>query len=407
MPPKLPCFVQVGDARRRLELDWSADLQDIKYRVSELTKVLPWDLELAYSNDTMKRSDRCFITDEAELKAMMREAEVYYKQEIDTLRDARLRVAQAKRRRHNYIPKTTKSRINDLNTTFYNMKTPTDKHTESKGKGKNTEDGTTKAKSRAEQRIQLRQEIKSKTCEDCETVCVEVPAAGTSRSKKHVILEDEDIDLWVDLAVQARATTDKPPPALLLKLSDKPSRGRGREAGPSNHHTHPNTAGRHSPDHPPPPTYPNPHHYPFSSPAQHGLPPYSGFPYAMPSFAPPFGLSFPYPTAYPPFYSPMSMPSGPYAATPGVSNSPWLADWLPSLDAGERGRHGDNFGALLPGFTAARIFCVSQLRNHTEEDLQRMTFYTKTGSEYHITPPTAARLLEFVQADAPIIDPPY
>ncbi|KAG8757425.1 hypothetical protein FRC12_010313 [Ceratobasidium sp. 428] len=77
VPPKLPCFVQVGDARRRLELDWAADLQDVKYRVSDLTKVLPWDLELAYSNDTMKRSDRCFITDEAELQAMMREADEY------------------------------------------------------------------------------------------------------------------------------------------------------------------------------------------------------------------------------------------------------------------------------------------------------------------------------------------
>ncbi|KAG8757426.1 hypothetical protein FRC12_010314 [Ceratobasidium sp. 428] len=292
------------------------------------------------------------------------------------------------------------------------MKSPADKHTESKGKGKNAEDGATKAKSRAEQRAELREKIESKACVDCKAVCVEVPAAGTSGSRKHVILKDEDIDLWVDLAVQARATTTNPPPALLLKLSDKASRSqKQKEAGPSNPHTPPNIAGRHSPDHHPTfSTYPNPHHYPFGSPAQHALPPYSGFPYGMAPLAPPFagpGFSFPYPPAYPSFYPPMPTSSNPYAATPSVTNSPWLADWLPSLDVGERGRHGDNFGALVPGFAAARIFRVSQLRNHTEEELQRITFYTKTGSEYHLTPPTTARLMEFVHADAPLVDPPY
>ncbi|KAG8795207.1 hypothetical protein FRC12_017119 [Ceratobasidium sp. 428] len=108
--------------------------------------------------------------------------------------------------------------------------------------------------------------------------------------------------------------------------------------------------------------------------------------------------------SYPPFYPPMSMSSGPYAATPGVTNSPWLANWLPSLDVGKRGHHGNNFGALVPRFSAARIFRVSQLQNHTEEELRRMAFYTSTGSEYYLTPPTTALLFQFVQAYAPLVD---
>ncbi|KAG8724381.1 hypothetical protein FRC09_019337, partial [Ceratobasidium sp. 395] len=53
------------------------------------------------------------------------------------------------------------------------------------------------AKSRAEQRVELRKEIESKVCEDCEVVSCEVPAAGTSVSRKHVILNDEDISLGI------------------------------------------------------------------------------------------------------------------------------------------------------------------------------------------------------------------
>ncbi|KAG9118611.1 hypothetical protein FRC07_006800 [Ceratobasidium sp. 392] len=404
-PPNLQCFVQVGDARKRLELGWDANFQDVEYQVSNITKIPTWQLEMAYSNDTMKRNDRCFITNEAELKAMLHEADVYYRQEIDALRNARVRVAQAKRRRRGYIPKTTKTRINELNTTFYNMKSPTEKPSESKAKGKSAEDGPTKAKSRAEQRAQLRQEITAKLCNDCEAVCVEVPAAGTSGSKKHVTLGEEDIDLWADLAVRGTATTANPPPALLLKLADKPPHSRKqKEGGPSNSHAHPNTIERHSPF----PTHPNPSHYPFSNFPHPSQPsPFSSFPYGMPPFVPQFGLPFSYPPSYPPYFPPMSIPPGSYSGSPGVANSPWLADWLPSLDIGERGRFGDGFGALVPGFAAARIFRVSQLRNHTEEDLQHMTFYTKTGSEYHLSAPAAARLVGFIQADAPLIDPPH
>ncbi|KAG9096012.1 hypothetical protein FS749_009275 [Ceratobasidium sp. UAMH 11750] len=383
-PAKLPCFVQAEGGLKRLELDWHADFEDLQLR----------------------RGERHFVTDEREFKTMMGEAEEYFEKQIFDLRNASIRDARARKRRRDYVPKAAKS-IPDFNLKLYNASIASDKAPVAKGKGKSAGDEAGKIESLGQRRARLRAAIEQNLCSECGVVCVVVPTANGE--PEHKALNSGDIDVWADHASRGQATTTNPPPSLVLSLTDKPPRSRKLE-DPSKP-TNPNTTRRYS-SHPPPfPAYGYP--YPGSYPRFYGaapyygpLPPYSGFQYGMPSFAPPFGTNIPHPGSYLPFHPPPTA-AGRHLGGPGTPGSPWLADWLPPLDIGERGRYGDGFGTLVSGFAAVQIFRLSHLQNYTEEELRNIMFYTKTGSQFHLSSPTAARLVQFVKADLPFLDPPH
>jgi hypothetical protein len=197
----------------------------------------------------------------------------------------------------------------------------------------------------------------------------------------------------------------------VLSLTDAPARRKKKQESEDktstshtigDHTTRPNSATHL--EYPPFATYPPPAPYPttqFYNPF-----PYYGPPPSFPGFPNPFAPYGPHPGAYPPHYPPPSASIGPDYGPLSQAKSPWLADWLPSLDVGERGRHGDYFASLVTGFAAVHAFRVLHLQKYTEQDLQQLTFYTKTGSEFHVTSATAARLIQFVKADLPFVDPP-
>lgn len=94
----------------------------------------------------------------------------------------------------------------------------------------------------------------------------------------------------------------------------------------------------------------------------------------------------------------------PYPNPAASRISPWLSDWLPSLDLGERGQFGDRFGSLVSGFAALFLVQVSHLRDYNADDFQQISFFSPQGSVFHISPATAARLVAYVHADLPLLD---
>ncbi|KAG8770830.1 hypothetical protein FRC12_004024 [Ceratobasidium sp. 428] len=411
-PAELPCFVQAEGGMKRFGLAWHADFQDLKYRISSLIRVSEWTLSLVYSNVTMKRSERFFVTDNKEFKAMMDEAAEYYNKQIDAIRAERVKKAitsqNARKRKRVHAPQSSKS-ITDLNLTFYNTSVAPEGKTGVKETAKESKATEGKPESQMARRIRMRGEIVEKhMCKDsCEGVCVIVPSAkGMAEHKK---LQPDHIDLWADAASRSLCTTDNPPPSLVLSLTDKPPHTRdGKQAEPprdTQPAAHPNNANaptqplfNHYPPQPLPGTAYPPHAFPSHYPPPYSYPPlfYSGH------FGPAPTYPAPYHPAYPP---PPAFPQNPYPNTSPTPSTPWLTDWLPSLDLGERGRFGDRFGDLVSGFAVAHIFRLSELAGYAEHDLQKLTFYTKTGSDFHLPLPTASRLVQYVKADIPFLDP--
>lgn len=77
-----------------------------------------------------------------------------------------------------------------------------------------------------------------------------------------------------------------------------------------------------------------------------------------------------------------------------------LSEWLPRCDQGERGESNDNFAGLLPGFTAEKIYRLSDLKDWSEENFLAMEFPTTPGGPtFRMARGTAIRLRQYVAAD--------
>jgi hypothetical protein len=77
-----------------------------------------------------------------------------------------------------------------------------------------------------------------------------------------------------------------------------------------------------------------------------------------------------------------------------------LSNWLPLCDQGERGESNDNFSGLVAGFTAEKIYRLSDLRGKTEEDFLAMSFPSAKGRPpFHMPQGTAIRLKQYVATD--------
>lgn len=125
--------------------------------------------------------------------------------------------------------------------------------------------------------------------------------------------------------------------------------------------------------------------------------------------APPMPGPFsPYLPAYPTMPYHHLPPSTPYYPRPQnrrVSPSRFLSDWLPSLDHGERGCFGDQFGLLVSGFADVAIVRLSHLRDYTPYELTQISFYTPDGMPHRLEIEAARRLMAYVHEDQPLIDP--
>ncbi|KDN39369.1 hypothetical protein RSAG8_08886, partial [Rhizoctonia solani AG-8 WAC10335] len=268
--------------------------------------------------------------------------------------------------------------------------------------------------------LRIRSELEKKDCGECKQPCVLVPSA--EGKPVHKPLSDSHLDLWADHVARGLCTTQRPPPALVLSLTDAQPRTRNRNQGALTTTDKPNS---HSTGPTPNPTYPSASSNGFLVPPQY--PPY---PHTLGLMPPPPGYP---PLFYPPLYgmpptyhpnslynTPFGMHPSPYAhnyspypysyqdlsfATPGPTQarpratSPWLSDWLPRLDAGERGNFGDNFGALASGFAAVGILELAHLCDFTEDDIQQIAFLTPVGSVFYISSTAASQLIQYVRED--------
>lgn len=113
---------------------------------------------------------------------------------------------------------------------------------------------------------------------------------------------------------------------------------------------------------------------------------------------PPYGYYHGYPGAYgyPP---PQAPPFG--HAPPQVTGQTLLSEWLPLCDQGERGRNHDNFVGLIAGFSAAKIYRLSDLQNKSHQYLtQEIEFPTTPGAPpFQMAEGTATRLRQYLKAD--------
>ena len=93
---------------------------------------------------------------------------------------------------------------------------------------------------------------------------------------------------------------------------------------------------------PPPVYYPPPHMPPPPPPQLYGY--YHGYPG-------PYG------------YQPPPVPPYGVHPLPQVTGRTLLSEWLPLCDQGEQGRNQDNFTGLITGFSAVKIYRLSNLQN--------------------------------------------
>ncbi|KAG9081248.1 hypothetical protein FS749_007805 [Ceratobasidium sp. UAMH 11750] len=310
-----------------------------------------------------------------------------------------------------YVLKALKH-ILDLNLTVYNKTTTVEKAEGSKGKGKDE----AKPEGLMVRVAHAHDEIKKKLCHECNAMCLIVPQANLQ--PLHKPLKPEHIDLWADHVL---CTISQPLPSLVPSLADAPPRGcNQKDKAPSINHNPP----KHKPSGPPSlPTNlirPNPpfpgSQYPIYQPQTLFNPSSS---YIPQYFAPPnpyqmipgFGqnpmLQLGYGT-FPPYPPPTALVppyNTPHPNFTVARPSCWLSDWPPSLDAGEHGRFGDQFGSLVSGFTTLNIVRLSHLRDYTAHDIEQISFFSPEGSAFRIPPPTAAWPMAYVHEDLPLYDP--
>lgn len=93
-------------------------------------------------------------------------------------------------------------------------------------------------------------------------------------------------------------------------------------------------------------------------------------------------------------------PSGSSYGAPPAGARTLLSEWLLRCDQGERGESNDNFTGLLAGFTAEKIYRLSDLKDWSEENFLAMEFPTTPGGPtFRMARGTAIRLRQYVAAD--------
>ncbi|KEP45088.1 hypothetical protein V565_320290 [Rhizoctonia solani 123E] len=429
VPTILKARIQLPRGTRQLDFSRHSSFHTFKHEVADKFGLPTKDLELTYSTREMKRNDRRFLLTNTEFADMVEEVVRYFKQQIEAIRSERLKdaaaVHNARGRGRVHIPKAPRE-IPDPELTIYNLSPTEDTGRGSKIKEKDSTGKEPKLPSLSARVENARDRIENNPCKECGVPCCIV--YGPDAKPKHVRLLPQHIDLWADQFARGLCTLSTPPPSLKLRLLDaasvkKHGRAESEEPMPLVKRPKPTSPpsnvdqGHTGPSYP---IYPPPVPYPSM-----GVPlPYSNHPspYFVPSgpyptFLPtmpyagamgPFPPYQPVPPGYPPSF-PSSFPSGPdythRQRQRGAPGSPWLSDWLPSLDYGERGRFEDQFGLLVSGFAAIYIVCLSHLRDYSAEDLTRISFFLPNGSPHHLGLGAARRLVTYAREDQPLIDP--
>ncbi|KAG8739773.1 hypothetical protein FRC12_016205 [Ceratobasidium sp. 428] len=428
VPQTFPCFVQAKEGLKQHELHPDIGFDFFCFQISKVTGVPLNDLLLTYSMSTMKRGEQRLLTNENEFWHMMDEINEHYNSQITTICSQRLKEAAAahnaslKGRAH--APKAPKP-IPPLNLTFYN-KTATEKLSgkkQSKAKEVETKpvvESLTIRMSRA------RDEIQKKGCDKCGKTCVLIPQANGQ--PRHRPLESQHIDLWAEHVARGLCTLSCPPDLLVVALADAKATHHLKAEKPSSDRPtdpRPTSPLKTSPTHNPAQSrLPYPVYQPQQSFAPSFTSPFPSLLGSSPTYAPPyFNMQTPFPittgygpptipfghNAFPTYPHSLGLSPPPYqpsfGATAPAAASPWLSDWLPSLDSGRCGIFGDRFGALVSGFSALYITRVSHLHDYTAADLQQISFFSPDGSTFHISLDTATCLLAYAHKDMPFVDP--
>ncbi|CAE6436490.1 unnamed protein product, partial [Rhizoctonia solani] len=267
-------------------------------------------------------------------------------------------------------------------------------HQEKKSKSESEEGKAAPWKDLAKQIIEYEKELTARKCNVCGKSCILIPVPG--QPPIHKELTQADIKFWAQLAAKSpEVSLTSPPPQLQLQHSDNhPPRRKTKVpatndptpgAGPSNH----GGSTQVPPLHPGPAIPPLNAYHPYYPPGPPAPPP---MPYGY--FG---GYAGPY-AGYPPAYP------GAFGHPPpmgGGSNMP-LSEWLSRCDHGQRGENHDNFSGLVGGFTAKNLYSLSDLRGKSEVYFLSIDFPTTPGGPtFRIHPNTAARLVQYVNADLP------
>ncbi|KAG8706300.1 hypothetical protein FRC11_008350 [Ceratobasidium sp. 423] len=246
----------------------------------------------------------------------------------------------------------------------------------------------------ANQIMEYETRLTARKCDVCGKSCIIIPVPGLPPIHKE--LTKADIKLWAQLAAKSpEVSLTSPPSALQLQYSDNhPSRRKAKapttndatpSAGPSNHGGNAQVPPLYAGPAVPPPNLYNPY-YPPMPPMPPPMPygyfggypgPYAGYP-----------LAYPGALGHPP-------------AMGGGGNMP-LLEWLSRCDRGQRGENHENFSGLVAGLTAKNLHSLSDLRGKSEEYFLSIDFPTTPGGPtFRIHPDTAARLVQYVNADLP------
>ncbi|KAG8681234.1 hypothetical protein FRC09_017659 [Ceratobasidium sp. 395] len=190
---------------------------------------------------------------------------------------------------------------------------------------------------------------------------------------------------------------ETPPNDLLLQWSDhKPApRGSGKKSDASG------SKAAHNPppkdDIPllaPPPTPVQPAYYP--PPPAH---PYGHYPPYPPPYPPNPHYGYPaygYPPPPPPLPHGYGNPGFPSRAT----GHTLLSEWLVMCDQGDRGENSDNFAGLIAGFSAQKLFRLSDLQHKPIDFFTQIDFPTTAGGPTFRMPlGTASCLCQYLARD--------
>ncbi|KAG8729330.1 hypothetical protein FRC12_021051 [Ceratobasidium sp. 428] len=234
--------------------------------------------------------------------------------------------------------------------------------------------------------------IKARKCGLCKKSCAVLPGEGAE--PKHRELTESEIQTWAQQAAKRGDTSfEKVPKELMLQLMDRKPEQRGNskktEASGSNQ--------------PPVPPLEGP--VPSLAPA----PPHYGHPYLPPPPAPPhYGYYPPYPPPYPsygcPGYGHPPPPPPPhdqnYGGPPRVTGQTRIADWLSMCDRGQRGASGDNYSALIAGFSARNLHYLSDIQGKNAEYFAQIDFPTVPGAPpFRLGVATSSRLHQYLVHD--------